>query len=257
LNYILQKINKVDTISKVLILGSIKPSACFKITSKSIKRVGDSILITNCSNNAVRIKWSFGDGLFSTQTEVSHKFQHAGIYKIELTAYSIFDSDSDKFECPIKIFDSICSIGNYDTTSFYYSNDSIIVNCSCGSDTQKIDINNDGAYDIFYIQWNESFPNGGHGGAYFTSCNNDFYFALNTDLEYLRACNLNEIVNKLNNWKNYGTLYYSERQKMGQTYFYGFSSGYIGLMCKLNGRTLFGWIEITESRKLISVLQKN
>ncbi len=59
--------------------------ACFNLNSKEVK-AGDAVMLTNCSQNASKFIWDFGDGNLSTQKEPNHIFAQPGEYNILLLA---------------------------------------------------------------------------------------------------------------------------------------------------------------------------
>ena len=59
--------------------------ACFEVADDGIK-VGDELKFVNCSQNASRFVWDFGDGTSSTQKDPSHTYSQQGEYEIQLLA---------------------------------------------------------------------------------------------------------------------------------------------------------------------------
>lgn len=64
------------------------PEACFTFSPE--KDVYETALVQfqDCSKNAVRHEWNFGDGSSSTIASPSHEFEGKGTYSIKLTVYS-------------------------------------------------------------------------------------------------------------------------------------------------------------------------
>jgi PKD repeat protein len=57
--------------------------------------VGDEVVFTNSSHNAVRFEWDFGDGITSNAVDPVHIYTGSGSYQVTLTAISKSDL-SDK-----------------------------------------------------------------------------------------------------------------------------------------------------------------
>lgn len=63
-----------------------EPIACFDADKTSIY-VNETIQFSNCSENADKFGWSFGDGGTSTNENPEHKYTEAGTYSVRLKAY--------------------------------------------------------------------------------------------------------------------------------------------------------------------------
>jgi len=75
----------------LMFLGScqVRPEACFGFKQKD--RLSGSALISNlpvqfsnCSIEAERFQWDFGDGTFSTEEDPIHAYDTAGVYEVTL-----------------------------------------------------------------------------------------------------------------------------------------------------------------------------
>jgi len=72
----------------LVLLGCKKqPTACFAIDSKEVS-LRDTLTPTNCSENAERYKWEFGDGTISEETSPSFSYAAQGEYMLRLTAFN-------------------------------------------------------------------------------------------------------------------------------------------------------------------------
>ncbi|TRX59986.1 PKD domain-containing protein [Fulvivirga sp. M361] len=64
---------------------NLQPEACFELANSEFK-VDDELTFTNCSQNASKFVWDFGDGNSSTQRDPSHIFSQQGDYEVILLA---------------------------------------------------------------------------------------------------------------------------------------------------------------------------
>lgn len=65
--------------------NNLQAEACFELSADRGK-VGDELNFTNCSQNASKFVWDFGDGETSTQEEPNHIFSQQGNYEVRLLA---------------------------------------------------------------------------------------------------------------------------------------------------------------------------
>lgn len=63
------------------------PTACFSVENDGCE-APCSVRFDNCSEDAVRYEWDFGDGDNSTASNPRHTYQTAGEYKVTLRAYN-------------------------------------------------------------------------------------------------------------------------------------------------------------------------
>lgn len=63
------------------------PDSCFT-TDQSMYLIHDVIQFSNCSENAIKYEWNFGDGNYSTIRSPSKSYDETGEYDITLTTYS-------------------------------------------------------------------------------------------------------------------------------------------------------------------------
>ena len=63
----------------------VNSNACFDYTPNNKVKVGDTLTFVNCSENAIKYIWDFGDGDTSTLKLPQHSYNSAGNYKIILT----------------------------------------------------------------------------------------------------------------------------------------------------------------------------
>ncbi|MCK4663814.1 MAG: PKD domain-containing protein [Bacteroidales bacterium] len=77
--------DKNDQTTVTITVTAAGPTACFT-PSTTTASIGESIIFTNCSQNATSYSWAFGDGATSTATSPSHSYSSAGTYNVTLTA---------------------------------------------------------------------------------------------------------------------------------------------------------------------------
>ena len=70
-----------------------KPTACFTYQLKNTSGIGDeltkdTVIFTNCSENATSYKWEFGDGTTSTEVNPTHLYNESMPTLVSLTAYN-------------------------------------------------------------------------------------------------------------------------------------------------------------------------
>jgi PKD repeat protein len=70
-----------------------KPTACFTYQLKNTSSISaeltkDTVIFTNCSENATRYKWDFGDGTTSTEENPVHLYEENMPTLVSLTAYN-------------------------------------------------------------------------------------------------------------------------------------------------------------------------
>ena len=73
--------------------------ACFT-TSNAQYTIWEEIEFLNCSKEAARNEWDFGDGSTSSKEEPVHQYQTHGTYVVKLTTYS---ADGDKRDEAFKV----------------------------------------------------------------------------------------------------------------------------------------------------------
>lgn len=71
-------------------------AACFEVDMEKSGEVFHLFTFTNCSENADRYEWDFGDGISSSIASPSHQYSGFGDFKVRLTAYN--DTESKTFE---------------------------------------------------------------------------------------------------------------------------------------------------------------
>lgn len=74
------------------VVSKEKIGACFTVSSET-GDVGDEFFFTNCSKNASKFAWDFGDGGVSTQREPAHIFLQEGSFEIILLAGEDLNDD--------------------------------------------------------------------------------------------------------------------------------------------------------------------
>jgi hypothetical protein len=65
----------------------ITPSAFF-YSNKIDAQVGEEVVFTNDSYNAIEYDWDFGDGTYSTAVNPVHVYNSSGTFEVALTAYA-------------------------------------------------------------------------------------------------------------------------------------------------------------------------
>lgn len=94
-------------------------TACFEVDHEKSGEIGHVFAFTNCSENADRYEWDFGDGVPSIFTSPTHQFADFGDYTVRLTAFR--GSESKTFEIDMKygyykvkeLFVTNVELGNY------------------------------------------------------------------------------------------------------------------------------------------------
>lgn len=85
----MKKVLCLLSIATILILSSCSKTPEDNFTlSKLVAEIDEEITFSNISLDGVTYKWNFGDGSISTDESPTHKFNVAGTYSVELTAYS-------------------------------------------------------------------------------------------------------------------------------------------------------------------------
>lgn len=81
------------------------PEACFD-QNRTIINAGDGPAFnSDCSKNATRFEWDFGDGNQSTIANPTHRFTHNGIFTVKLRAYN--DDGFDEAQGTIAVGDRV------------------------------------------------------------------------------------------------------------------------------------------------------
>ncbi len=65
-----------------------RPEAAFEVRNKDPLDEGDRVEFVNRSTGAVDYLWDFGDGVFSTLSDPSHRYREMGGYNVSLVAWS-------------------------------------------------------------------------------------------------------------------------------------------------------------------------
>ncbi|MRR24448.1 PKD domain-containing protein, partial [bacterium] len=65
-----------------------RPRASFEVRKDDPWDEGDRVVFVNMSEGAVDYLWDFGDGVFSTLSDPSYRYEHMGNYDVNLTAWS-------------------------------------------------------------------------------------------------------------------------------------------------------------------------
>ena len=69
------------------------PTACANVPATG--KTGVSLTFTGCSTDAHHEEWNFGDAGTATGSSVTHAYNTAGTYSVQLTAYNSDKSKSD------------------------------------------------------------------------------------------------------------------------------------------------------------------
>ncbi|MBI4646502.1 MAG: PKD domain-containing protein [Bacteroidia bacterium] len=100
------------------------PSASFTAFPLSVS-IGESVIFTNKSEDAVSYLWEFGDGITATQENPIHIYNSAGNFTVTLTAYSKKEKKEDKATAIIVVsqpltITSPTSSSNWNSGTYYY-----------------------------------------------------------------------------------------------------------------------------------------
>ena len=71
------------------------PTACFQVTPVEANAPQTEFVLTNCSRNADRYEWNFGDGTNSFEANPVHTYDTWGDYTITLTAHNEDDKTDE------------------------------------------------------------------------------------------------------------------------------------------------------------------
>lgn len=94
-----------NQITQSLTVKSIgEPLACFE-ASTVLASPDEEIQFFNCSQNAARFEWSFGDGTISTQINANHAYQESGTYDVVLKAFNASGTVVNEQSQEVKIGD--------------------------------------------------------------------------------------------------------------------------------------------------------
>jgi PKD repeat protein len=86
---------KFQTASSTVIIVYPRPQARYEITPEKAVLPDDEIRFLNYSANAIKYRWSFGDGSYSSNFEPTHRYAKYSNYNVKLVATSEFGcSDS-------------------------------------------------------------------------------------------------------------------------------------------------------------------
>ncbi|MGD1848293.1 MAG: PKD domain-containing protein [Salibacteraceae bacterium] len=69
-------------------------AACLEVNHAQSGQINHVFTFTNCSVNADRYEWDFGDGNFSTISEPTHLYDQFGDYTVRMTAYKGSESQT-------------------------------------------------------------------------------------------------------------------------------------------------------------------
>ncbi len=67
------------------------PVACFN-TSSNFQKINESINFSNCSENFETVKWDFGDGSTSAESNPTYRYARIGQYNVTLDVFKINQS---------------------------------------------------------------------------------------------------------------------------------------------------------------------
>jgi PKD repeat protein len=140
--------NLVDTVSKYIQVNENRPKAYFTFLPDSIG-IGDSLKLTNCSENASSYLWDFGDGSTSAEKAPLHTYTKSGLYKIKLSATNKYYTDT------------VSKIVN--VIDQYYTDLSYKLDVMCQGFVQKdIDFDKDSIIDVSVIAYSHFGTMSGH-----------------------------------------------------------------------------------------------
>lgn len=121
-----------DTVAVNYVTVNPKPTADF--TSDNVEGcVGTDISFTSLAANADSVKWEFGDGTASNETNPSHAYTSEGTYSVKLTAYNSCGTDEEIKEEYIKIYSEPTANFTSDIVEGCQALTVIFVNLSNGS----------------------------------------------------------------------------------------------------------------------------
>jgi hypothetical protein len=156
-----QNFKNTDTLCVPFHIYPIEVKTCFNYLPKEIK-VDDTVLFFNCSENANKYSWDFGDGDTTSIKNPLHVFKKAGTYIISLKTYNEFSTDSisitlrilpkpdNIFYYKFEPYISINSVRQFEKPQSPVCYDDIAVPDD-SSTSISIDINNDKIEDFEFI----------------------------------------------------------------------------------------------------------
>lgn len=101
----------------------ILSTACFEMQNDTYE-VGDTALLTNCSENATIFSWDFGDGTSSQEIEAAHIFTHSGSYNVTLISEN--ESSKDSISKNVEVIDKYSNYIQFDHTQYEQKHISIL-----------------------------------------------------------------------------------------------------------------------------------
>ena len=239
----------------------VNSKACFDYSPNDNIKVGDTLTFANCSENAIKYIWDFGDGDTSTLKFPYHTYYSAGNYKVTLSASN--ESSTDTLMKTIEISPKPDQIVYYKAPTDqkinsvrFFTPSGVPPNIQLcpsiptpqdSSVSMAIDVDGDAISDfVFEAQHAQVlYFCGSHCVCSYyrisiISKNNTSWISsmLKNNLDYIPIYyDSLEIIKKDSIWKNRAFLYlYSP----GAPFSADFSSSYIGI--KINDK--FGWIKI-------------
>ncbi|MCX6257068.1 MAG: PKD domain-containing protein [Bacteroidia bacterium] len=113
----------------------VNPKACFQ-TDKQSYETGETVYFLNCSTDADKFEWDFGDSIISSDKNPSHVYLKAGSYLVKLTSRAYNDNKSDYIKNTVIVNQANTKFtGSYQAT---FDDQSYFLNVTEGKDPNSI-----------------------------------------------------------------------------------------------------------------------
>lgn len=225
--------NVTDTIFKSIQVNEkqiviAQPNACFNVFAATDIKVGEPVNFTNCSINADKYAWDFGDGTISTEASPNHVYKNSGSFTVKLEALN--NEVSATIYKAIQIKEEQMVVGIKESGAITSIFEPIVLKQVLGTSSKKIAFNG-----VDYFVFTKSFSVS-HG-----DMKEHHYQGIGT----LNGCTLHSIngepsIHVLNDIVSPTSTFTSFDQKL----FVGSGALYFVFKFK-NEKNYMGWIKIT------------
>lgn len=128
----------VRTSQKTILITAPPVQSCFS-TQHTEYYTGEDIIFNNCSSNANRYLWNFGDGFQSETFEPTHFYDNPGDYTVTLTSYGI----DGQIQTSQKMIRVIAPRAGLSILVLYYGTNTPVPNCSVRLYGSQYDFDNE------------------------------------------------------------------------------------------------------------------